>query len=175
MLADFPTTEPPHLHASILPCAPQVLADFPVVVRTGKGYVEACHQDVNKGAMAARMVDLLVADGRGALEFVLCAGDDSTDELMFTALHAKLGRNNPHLFTATVGRKPSEAESYLEGHSEVVELLELLCSMGFRAAGTTLGNSGDGGGGGGGMGMRKSAGGMGMGGKSSFANLAELG
>lgn len=29
----------------------QVLHDFPVVVRTGKGYVEACLKDVNKGAM----------------------------------------------------------------------------------------------------------------------------
>lgn len=32
-----------------------MFADFPVTVRTGKGYVEACHQDVNKGAMAVRV------------------------------------------------------------------------------------------------------------------------
>ena len=49
-----------------------VLAAFPVVVRTGKGYVEACHQDVNKGAMAARIIDLLRAD---AETFVFCVGD----------------------------------------------------------------------------------------------------
>ena len=49
-----------------------VLAAFPVVVRTGKGYVEACHQDVNKGAMAARIIDLLRADDE---TFVFCVGD----------------------------------------------------------------------------------------------------
>ena len=51
-----------------------VLAAFPVVVRTGKGYVEACHQDVNKGAMAARVIDLLRADDE---TFVFCVGDVS--------------------------------------------------------------------------------------------------
>ena len=145
-----------------------VLAGLPVVVRTGKGYVEACHQDVNKGAMAARMIDVLQRDGT-PVDFVLCAGDDSTDELMFTALHEKMGKKNPHCFTVTVGRKPSEASRYLDDHNEVVQLLELLGSVGFRAPGTQLGA-------GGGMGMRKTGGmGGGMGNRASFNNLADLG
>lgn len=37
----------------------QVLAAFPVVIRTGKGYVEACLKDVNKGTMAAHFVDII--------------------------------------------------------------------------------------------------------------------
>ena len=41
-----------------------VLAGFPVEIRTGKGYVEACHQDVNKGAMAEHMINLLQGDGQ---------------------------------------------------------------------------------------------------------------
>tara|TARA_B100000795_G_scaffold254694_1_gene225795 strand:- start:103 stop:705 length:603 start_codon:yes stop_codon:yes gene_type:complete len=125
-----------------------VLAAFPVVVRTGKGYVEACHQDVNKGVMAARMIDLLQADGSQgdpSETFVFCVGDDSTDELMFSALNAKLGKGDPRLFTVTVGRKPSEASSYLDGHAEVVSLLELFCSIGFHSPGTTLGGGGMGG------------------------------
>ena len=141
-----------------------------MVVRTGKGYVEACHQDVNKGAMAEHMINLLQADGK-PIDFVLCAGDDSTDELMFTALHAKLGKKSPHLFTVTVGRKPSEASRYLDDHNEVVNLLELLSSIGFRTPGTTLGA----GGGGGGGGLRRSGNSMGIGGAgASFTNLASL-
>merc|ERR1712166_1668509 len=62
-------------------------------------------------------------------------GDDSTDELMFSALNAKLGKGDPRLFTVTVGRKPSEASSYLDGHAEVVSLLELFCSIGFHSPG----------------------------------------
>ena len=68
----------------------------------------------------------------------------------------------------TVGRKPSEASRYLDDHREVVELLELLCSIGFRQPGTALGS-------GGGMGMRKSSGSVGgMGARQSFTNLASL-
>jgi len=107
----------------------QVLAAFPVVVRPGKGYVEACLTDVNKGAMANRFLDICegapAAGGSAAaaavravaapmalrwwgggesptrsrtsntessLGFVLCVGDDSTDELMFGALHQKIGK-----------------------------------------------------------------------------------
>ena len=36
----------------------------------------------------------------------------------------------PGLFTATVGRKPSEAKSYLTDNNEVVELLSMLASSG---------------------------------------------
>jgi len=144
-----------------------VLADFPVVVRTGKGYVEACHKDINKGAMASLMLDMLEAEGT-KVDFVLCAGDDSTDELMFSALHAKRGKADAGLFTVTIGRKPSEATRYLDDHREVVNLLELLCSIGFRPPGQTLGA----GGGGGGMGKKKA----GLGSMSaSYGDLASLG
>ena len=34
-----------------------VLTAFPVVVRVGKGYVEACPKGINKGAMAERMIE----------------------------------------------------------------------------------------------------------------------
>jgi len=101
-----------------------VLQTFPVVVRAGKGYVEACFKDVNKGAMASKFTDMCSFSKK--LDFVFCVGDDSTDELMFAALHAKFGKlsEDPKLFTVTVGRKPSEASAYLGDHQEVVELLE---------------------------------------------------
>jgi len=147
-----------------------VLADFPVVVRTGKGYVEVCLKDINKGAMAERFIDLLTARHGQPLDFVLCAGDDSSDELMFASLNAKFGKTHPGLLTVTVGRKPSEATRYLEDHKEVTEMLEMLCSIGFRAPGNALGSGGMGGGMGG---MRKPKGGLGVGG--SHIDLASLG
>merc|ERR1719478_265130 len=73
------------------------------------------------------------AHGNAAqLDFVMCIGDDSSDELMFQALHSKFGTQpaDLDLFTVTVGRKPSEAQSYLGDHSEVVELLKMLSSIG---------------------------------------------
>ena len=85
-----------HLHG--------VLAAFPVVVRVGKGYVEACPKGINKGVMAERMIEIASRSGAASpknpqppggprgmpaaasspgLGFVLCVGDDSSDELMF--------------------------------------------------------------------------------------------
>jgi len=116
-----------------------VLTAFPVHIRVGKGYVEACPKGINKGVMAERAIDIAAqhqaTDAHGfatPLEFVLCMGDDSSDELMFQSLHAKLGHQpeNTHLFTCTVGRKPSEAKAYLGDHTEVVELLKMLSSIG---------------------------------------------
>ena len=117
-----------------------VLAAFPVNVRVGKGYVEACPKGINKGVMAERAIDVanaaLARDAHGGasgtVDFVLCIGDDSSDELMFQALHSKIGQRptDVSLFTVTVGRKPSEASSYLGDHTEVVELLKMLSSIG---------------------------------------------
>ena len=117
-----------------------VLAAFPVNVRVGKGYVEACPKGINKGVMAERAIEVanaaLARDAHGGasgtVDFVLCIGDDSSDELMFQALHSKFGQRptDVSLFTVTVGRKPSEASSYLGDHTEVVELLKMLSSIG---------------------------------------------
>ena len=41
-----------------------VLAAFAVVVRAGKGYVEACPKGINKGVMAERIIELEQADTR---------------------------------------------------------------------------------------------------------------
>jgi len=112
-----------------------VLTAFPVVVRSGKGYVEACPKGVNKGTMAERFLDIAQAgDGKRKgqlLEMILCVGDDSSDELMFSALHNKFGMHATDLalFTATVGRKPSGAASYMGDHTDVVELLKMLTAL----------------------------------------------
>ncbi len=126
-----------------------VLDAYPVVVRAGKGYVEACPKGINKGVIAERFVELSLSAGNSAMraaahrppprgapppntDFVLCVGDDSSDEFMFTALHNKFGRvpADMELFTATVGRKPSGASSYLGDHHDVVELLKMLAATG---------------------------------------------
>jgi len=125
-----------------------VLTAFPVVVRVGKGYVEACPKGINKGAMAERMIDESMAqecfDSHGQkqpLQFILCCGDDSSDELMFSSLHAKFGQKpaDLDLFTVTVGRKPSEASSYLADHNDVVELLKMLGSINTAKGGKRMG------------------------------------
>ncbi|EOD08119.1 hypothetical protein EMIHUDRAFT_465622 [Emiliania huxleyi CCMP1516] len=84
-----------------------VLANCPVAIITGKGYVEV-----------------------GGVDFILCIGDDSADEFMFQALHARFADRPagtvPALFTCVVGRKPSSAQYYVNGADEVLELCQSL-------------------------------------------------
>ena len=117
-----------------------VLDPFPIVVRCGKGYVEVCPKDIDKGVMARKFVETVMSsdtpsarkgDANYSDDFILCVGDDSSDEFMFTTLRKKFGQKptNVQLFTATVGRKPSEAESYLGDYLDVIELLNMISSM----------------------------------------------
>jgi len=108
-----------------------VLEALPVVVLSGKGFVEAGLRDVNKGTVATRLIDLCVDEGK-PFDFIWSVGDDSSDELMFASLKSKLGNEAPQLITTTVGRKPSEASTYLDDHNEVVAFLELLCDEGYN-------------------------------------------
>lgn len=67
-------------------------------------------------------------------DFVLCVGDDSSDEDMFEALTNC--RNNPEipkiveLFACTVGNKPSMAKYYLEDTTDVLKMLQSLADVG---------------------------------------------
>ncbi|CAI5724096.1 unnamed protein product [Peronospora destructor] len=63
------------------------------------------------------------------IDFVLCIGDDVTDELMFDQLkkmvaHEELPRNK--VFTCTVGQKPSKAEFFIDDYTDVLALLKSL-------------------------------------------------
>eukprot|EP00928_Gymnodinium_smaydae_P033062 TRINITY_DN23790_c0_g3_i1.p1 TRINITY_DN23790_c0_g3~~TRINITY_DN23790_c0_g3_i1.p1 ORF type:complete len:1169 (-),score=227.03 TRINITY_DN23790_c0_g3_i1:57-3107(-) len=61
-----------------------VLHDFPVKVVCGKGYVEVKRSDVDKGVAATRVLKDF-KDHHGA-DFILCIGDDRSDEDMFAAI-----------------------------------------------------------------------------------------
>mmetsp|Transcript_36757 Transcript_36757/g.120109 ORF Transcript_36757/g.120109 Transcript_36757/m.120109 type:complete len:1189 (+) Transcript_36757:81-3647(+) len=106
-----------------------VLANCPVAIITGKGYVEVRPKGVNKGAMVDHVVSQLYSQV-GGVDFILCIGDDSADEFMFQALHARFADRPagtvPALFTCVVGRKPSSAQYYVNGADEVLELCQSL-------------------------------------------------
>ncbi len=56
-----------------------------------------------------------------ASDFVLCIGDDKTDEDMFNVLEVY-----PNAFTVMVDKKPTNANYYLEKQSDVLKLLSYL-------------------------------------------------
>lgn len=131
-----------------------VARKWDVDVMEGKANVEVRPTFINKGEIAKRLVhsynsDMSHISGSGVLsesdskvEFVLCSGDDTTDEDMFRALNglsapptdkgeeAKL--EPEHVFTVTVGAstKVTLARWHLLEPEDVIDCLTLLANIG---------------------------------------------
>lgn len=108
-----------------------VLANEPVVVKRGQHIVEVNPQGVSKGLVVEKLVSTMSSTGK-APDFVLCIGDDRSDEDMFESIAAYT--NNPTLpaiaevFACTVGKKPSKAKYYLDDTVDVIKMLEGLAN-----------------------------------------------
>ncbi|XP_019193503.1 PREDICTED: probable alpha,alpha-trehalose-phosphate synthase [UDP-forming] 7 [Ipomoea nil] len=106
-----------------------VLANEPVAVKSGQHIVEVKPQGVTKGLVAEKIFTSMAEKGKLA-DFVLCIGDDRSDEDMFEVIGDALSRSivsfNAKVFPCTVGQKPSKAKYYLDDPSEVIVMLESL-------------------------------------------------
>lgn len=71
-----------------------------------------------------------MAESGKQADFVLCIGDDRSDEDMFeiigNALTTGVLSSNTSVFACTVGQKPSKAKYYLDDTTEVINMLEAL-------------------------------------------------
>ncbi|XP_073008282.1 probable alpha,alpha-trehalose-phosphate synthase [UDP-forming] 7 [Typha latifolia] len=106
-----------------------VLANEPVSVKSGQFIVEVKPQGVGKGLVAEKILSTMTENGRQA-DFVLCIGDDRSDEDMFEGIADFMTKSlvtpNTSLFACTVGQKPSKAKYYLDDTAEVVNMLGAL-------------------------------------------------
>ena len=59
---------------------------FPVDITAGKGYVEVKRKECNKGLAVKRFIRECIAK-KGKPDFILCVGDDRTDESMFEVVN----------------------------------------------------------------------------------------
>lgn len=79
--------------------------------------------------VAEKIFTTMAESGRHA-DFVLCIGDDRSDEDMFeiigNATSSGVLSLNASVFACTVGQKPSKAKYYLDDAAEVVTMLEAL-------------------------------------------------
>ncbi|KAG1346538.1 Alpha,alpha-trehalose-phosphate synthase [UDP-forming] 5 [Cocos nucifera] len=106
-----------------------VLANEPVLVKSGQFIVEVKPQGVSKGSVAEKILSSMVENGRQA-DFVLCIGDDRSDEDMFEGIAGIMTRNlvapSTSVFACTVGQKPSKAKYYLDDPTDVINMLGAL-------------------------------------------------
>ncbi|TDZ38425.1 Trehalose-phosphatase [Colletotrichum trifolii] len=110
-----------------------------VEVMAGKANLEVRPTFINKGEISKRLVHTYNSAPAsekhpGPVEFVLCLGDDFTDEDMFRALNGLSGNevNNDHIFTVTVGAstKVTLARWHLLEPEDVIECVALLAGVG---------------------------------------------
>ncbi|KAK4485778.1 hypothetical protein RD792_008425 [Penstemon davidsonii] len=110
-----------------------VLANEPVVVRRGQHIVEVKPQGVTKGLVAEKVLSKMVSNGK-APDFLMCIGDDRSDEDMFESILISGSGSGqslpavPEIFACTVGQKPSKAKYYLDDTTNVVRMLRGLAN-----------------------------------------------
>ncbi|KAJ0311317.1 uncharacterized protein N0V96_009128 [Colletotrichum fioriniae] len=116
-----------------------VAQKWDVEVMAGKANLEVRPTFINKGEIAKRLVHTYNSAPAsekhpGPVEFVLCLGDDFTDEDMFRALNGLSGTEvqHEHIFTVTVGAstKVTLARWHLLEPEDVVECVALLAGVG---------------------------------------------
>lgn len=80
---------------------------------------------MNKGIVAEHLLQTMREKGV-APDFVLCIGDDRSDEDMFEVITSARESLSPvaEVFACTVGQKPSKAKYYLDDTSEILRLLQ---------------------------------------------------
>jgi trehalose 6-phosphate synthase/phosphatase len=111
-----------------------VLYNEPVEVVPGSCIVEVKPQGVSKGRVVERVLHEITASSSmlgsssmsaaGSLpEFVLCIGNDRSDEDMFNAVSEGLKGGSTDVYACTVGQKPSKAPFYVNDPADVVAIL----------------------------------------------------
>ncbi|KAM0920804.1 hypothetical protein ACQ4PT_007285 [Festuca glaucescens] len=109
-----------------------VLANEPVCVKSGHKIVELNPQGVGKGVAVDNLVSAMGARGNFP-DFILCVGDDRSDEDMFAATTTGMKKRalaeTVEIFPCTVGNKPSLAKYYLDEPADVVKMLQGLTKL----------------------------------------------
>jgi trehalose 6-phosphate synthase/phosphatase len=94
-----------------------------------------CHtiQGISKGVVVENLLSTMVGTDK-APDFILCIGDDRSDEDMFEAVSSLQNKNNcasasnAEVFACTVGKKPSMARYYLDDTVDVMKMLQGLAN-----------------------------------------------
>jgi len=135
------------LQASYLvPELERELSAFDVRFVTLKGVVEVVPRKLNKGLVVKRILEEVASTTGGKpVDFILCMGDDVSDEKMFTSVFSFISESNAaavgsgdsimedvskdqasapvYAFTVAVGKKKTHASYYVDSSRDVPHLL----------------------------------------------------
>lgn len=89
-------------------------------------------QGVSKGLVTEKVISTMVGRGE-APDFILCIGDDRSDEDMYECIRKIVSSSVvpgvPEICVCTVGQKPSKARYFLDDTYEVHEVLQCLADV----------------------------------------------
>ena len=107
-----------------------IVDKYNLKIVNGKGFMEIIAVGVNKGYFVGYKIKEYIKKKRN-LDFILCIGDDTSDEKMFHYLKTKKDEikkycKNAKFYSITVGKKPSKANYYVEKTKNVQELVSIL-------------------------------------------------
>ncbi|KAI4385056.1 hypothetical protein MLD38_003123 [Melastoma candidum] len=91
-----------------------VLANEPAAVKSGQFIIEVKPQGISKGLVAEQIFSTMAGKGKRA-DFVLCIGDDRSDEDMFESIENALSKSmlaaNAAVFTCTKSRSQAKRDT----------------------------------------------------------------
>ena len=106
-----------------------IVSKYKLKIVNGKGFMEIIAVGVNKGYFVGYKIKEFIKNKRN-LDFILCIGDDTSDEKMFHYLETKKDEIKKYckkvkIYGITVGKKPSKANYYVEKSKNVQELVNV--------------------------------------------------
>ncbi|KAF9595134.1 hypothetical protein IFM89_037234 [Coptis chinensis] len=97
-----------------------------LLLRKGQHIVEVKPQEISITLVAKKILFTLISSGN-ASDFVMCIGDDRSDEDIFEAISsATFNPAVPEIFACTVGQEPSKARYYLNDFTEDVRSQDIV-------------------------------------------------
>ncbi|KAF9113273.1 hypothetical protein BGX27_001918 [Mortierella sp. AM989] len=99
---------------------------YPIHAVVGRKFLEVMPRDVSKANATKTIFESLQQNGVNPVDFILCVGDDRSDEDMFVYCNSlEIGGEN-RVVTCTVGSKSSEARWFVPGVSSVLRGLRTM-------------------------------------------------
>ena len=107
-----------------------LIKKYKLKIVNGKGFMEIIAVGVNKGYFVEYKVKEFIENKKN-IDFILCIGDDTSDEKMFHYLNSKKNEIKKYckkvkIHSIIVGKKPSKANFYVEKPKDVQELISKL-------------------------------------------------
>ena len=104
-----------------------IILKYNLKILNGKGYIEIIARGVDKGYFVGYKIKEYIRKKNG-FDFILCIGDDTSDEKMFDYLIKKKDEIKKYckqvkIYGVTVGKKPSKAKFYVEKPKNVQEII----------------------------------------------------